>query len=59
MMKKLDIISELRHIQEQSRTSANVLTSIIRQLEKGDIQKTQSAKKKSLYGEGDILNSPN
>jgi len=33
-MKKLDIINELRHIQEMSRTSANVLTSIIRQLEK-------------------------
>lgn len=33
-MQKLDIINELRHIQEVSRTSSNVLTSIIRQLEK-------------------------
>lgn len=33
-MKKLDIINELKHLQEQSRTSANVLTTIIRQLEK-------------------------
>ncbi len=37
-MKKLDIINELRHLQEVSRTTANVLTTIIRQLEKEDKQ---------------------
>ena len=37
-MKKLDIINELKHIQEVNRTTANVLTTILRQLEKEDKQ---------------------
>ncbi len=52
-MKKLDIINELKHIQEVSRTTANVLTTIIRQLEKkSEPPKTRLAIKK---GTGEII----
>lgn len=64
-MQKLDIINELRHMQEQNRTMANVLTAIIRQLEKDDKDKTikpsdnsrtiKSAYKKCDNCSGDLI----